>query len=257
MLRSDRLTWFAAMLAAFALTASRYHASVGEYHALATREVQQEGGLFVAAVRAVVGDGRLADAVAHATGPIAEYVYWFWSALLLFLVLPLVLARLVPGVRGTDFGTGIGDWRFGLKAAGLLYLVMLPFVVVASGTAAFQGQYPMSHGAQSNLAALLAFELSYAAYFIGWEFMNRGLLCVGLYPRLGAAAILLHTIPFAVMHAGKPEPEAYGSIIAGIALGALAVRTRSFWYGALLHAGVAFTMDMLSLSRSGRFPGAW
>lgn len=255
LLRTDRVTWFASVIAAFVLTASRYHASTSEYHRLTPRAVQQEGGLFALAVRTVLGDGAFAEQVAATTAPIAEFLYWFWAALLLFLLVPLGLARLLPGVRGTDFGTGLGDWRFGLKAAGLLYAVMLPFVVAVSGTPAFQGQYPMAAGAATSMSALVVFELSYAAYFIGWEFVNRGLLCVGLYPRLGAAAILLHTIPFAVMHAGKPEVEAYGSIVAGIALGALAVRARSFWYGALLHAAVAFTMDMLSLARSGRFPG--
>jgi membrane protease YdiL (CAAX protease family) len=49
-----------------------------------------------------------------------------------------------------------------------------------------------------------------------------------------------------VMHLGKAEPEALGSVLAGVALGLLAWRTRSFWYGAGLHAIVAIAMDVLS-----------
>jgi membrane protease YdiL (CAAX protease family) len=48
------------------------------------------------------------------------------------------------------------------------------------------------------------------------------------------------------MHLGKAELEALGSIAAGIALGVLALRTRSFWYGVLIHGVVAVWMDWLS-----------
>ena len=62
----------------------------------------------------------------------------------------------------------------------------------------------------------------------------------------GLAAILTQVLPFAVMHLGKAEPEALGSIIAAVALGVLALRTRSFWYGAVIHGIVAVLMDWLS-----------
>jgi membrane protease YdiL (CAAX protease family) len=71
----------------------------------------------------------------------------------------------------------------------------------------------------------------------------------GLLPSWGkAGAVLVQVAPFTVMHFGKPELEALGSVVAGVALGLLALRTRSFWYGALTHAVVAVTMDVL---------GAW
>ena len=45
---------------------------------------------------------------------------------------------------------------------------------------------------------------------------------------------------------GKAEIEAMGSIVAGIALGILALRTRSFWYGVAIHGVIAVWMDWLS-----------
>lgn len=256
-LTGDRATWVAGGTAAVVLTVSRYHASTGEYFRVAGPDASRSGGLYARAAAAVFGNGTISSAFAHATGPVAEYVWWFLGSLLLFFAVPLAVAAAVPGVRPRDFGIGAGDWRFGLGAAGLLYAVFLPFVVGASFTPAFANHYPLCASAASTGASLLVFELCYAAYFIGWEFLYRGLLCVGLYPRIGVAVIVLHTIPFAVMHGGKPEAEAYGSIIAGIVLGALAVRARSFWYGALLHAAVALTMDALALAQTGRFPKAW
>jgi membrane protease YdiL (CAAX protease family) len=68
----------------------------------------------------------------------------------------------------------------------------------------------------------------------------------GLLPKFGrAGAILIPVAPFAVMHLGKAEPEALGSIVAAIALGVLALRTRSFWYGFFVHGAVAVWMDVL------------
>ena len=49
------------------------------------------------------------------------------------------------------------------------------------------------------------------------------------------------------MHAGKPFAEGMGSVVAGIALGLFALRVRSFWYCWLLHALIAFTMDLLAI----------
>lgn len=254
-LAADPLTVFAATMAAFTLTVSRYHCSTGEYHRLLGLLKDRSGGLFAGLARLVVGPGPFVDAIARATEPAGDHLYWFTSSWLLFLAFPVLLAKLVPGVRGADLGLGFGDVRFGLRATLALWLVMLPFVVVASFSEAFQHQYPMASGAVRSWPAFVTYEVLYLAYFVAWEFVNRGLLCVALFPKVGPAVVWLHTIPFAVMHAGKPELEAYGSIVAGVALGALAVRTGTFWYGALLHAAVALSMDLLSLAQTGRWPG--
>ena len=255
LLEADSTTWFAAIVSAIVLTVSRYHASTGEYAQLWGR-FSAKGGLY-AVMADSIGLHRLAGWLTIATGPTAEYLYWFLASVVLFAVIPLAAAAVTPGVRIAELGVGAGDWRYGLKATALLYTVMLPFVVGASSNSEFTSQYPMCSGAASTWRALLVFELCYASYFIGWEFIYRGLLCNGLYPRIKAAAILLPALPFAVMHAGKPEAESYGAILAAIALGVMAVRARSFWYGAVLHASVAATMDALALTHTHRWPTHW
>ena len=93
----------------------------------------------------------------------------------------------------------------------------------------------------------MTYEAAYFAYFIAWEFLFRGWMVHGVVPKWGRGpAILAQMAPFAVMHLGKAELEALGSIIAGLALGILALRTRSFWYGAMIHGVVAVFMDWLS-----------
>jgi membrane protease YdiL (CAAX protease family) len=81
-----------------------------------------------------------------------------------------------------------------------------------------------------------------------WEFLCRGYLLFAFERRVGgAAAIAIQTIPFAVMHVGKPGPEAIGAIIAGIVLGIIALRNRSFIPGTILHWSVAVTLDLFAI----------
>jgi len=68
-------------------------------------------------------------------------------------------------------------------------------------------------------------------------------------PLGGGVAVLVQMIPFVILHNGKPLPETLGAIIAAIALGALALRTRSFWYCVATHWLVMLTIDLLSTLR--------
>jgi membrane protease YdiL (CAAX protease family) len=60
-----------------------------------------------------------------------------------------------------------------------------------------------------------------------------------------------------MIHYGKPYLEAGGALIAGVALGSLAMRTRSIYAGFLVHATVALLMDGLAISSGGGFPTKW
>jgi membrane protease YdiL (CAAX protease family) len=187
------------------------------------------------------------------------HLFWFGSSLAWLFALPLAVAALLPGRSLRDFGLGLGDWRFGMRAASLLYAAMLPVLVAVSFRDNFVAYYPMSDWVRGevrlfadgagtiHLASFLVYEAAYASYFVGWEFFHRGFLTIGLEPVLGWYAVLVVSIPFAVMHVGKPMPEAYGAIVASLVLGWLALRTRSSWYGFGLHAAVAVTMDVLAV----------
>lgn len=182
--------------------------------------------------------------------------YWFLACFFLLGVLPWILTR-PRALRPASLGLGIGDWRFGLKWLAILYGAMLPVVAVAALTTTFSRYYPlnglMADQASQFLAGaptpsgfvitFLLYELLYGVYFLGWEFFFRGYLTFGLYERLGVNGVLIGNIPFVLMHAGKPFPEALGSLLGGLALGLFALRARSFWYGWLLHALVAWSMD--------------
>lgn len=186
------------------------------------------------------------------------HFYWFGSSFILYFVVPLLVSLATRGSFHRKYGLGLGDWKAGFTISGLFLAVMLPAVWVASKWEAFRGAYPLAGAGAYTLRMegapdvvswklFLAYELGYVFYFVGWEFFFRGWMVNGLLPRTGRlGALLIPVAPFAVMHLGKAEPEALGSIIAGLALGILALRTRSFWYGAFIHAAVAVFMDLVS-----------
>jgi len=92
---------------------------------------------------------------------------------------------------------------------------------------------------------------------VGEEAFFRGFLLFGLYPRLGRYAIWAMVIPYTMIHFGKPMPETFAAIVAGYALGHLALRSRSFVWGWMLHWSVAITMDVLVIGREFGFSKIW
>jgi uncharacterized protein len=194
----------------------------------------------------------------HPWNNVFGFLWWFGTSFVLYLVMPLILAIATRGSFHERYGMQLGDWRAGLKISLLFLAVMLPATWVASKLDSFKGIYPLaSTGAYTaNLGGgktevqwslFLTYEFGYLLYFVAWEFLFRGWMIHGIAPKWGRGpAILVQVMPFAVMHLGKAELETLGSIIAAIALGILSVRTRSFLYGALIHATVAIWMDWLA-----------
>jgi membrane protease YdiL (CAAX protease family) len=176
--------------------------------------------------------------------PGAFTVLWRSVFYLALPLLSLILLRMPPA----KVGFGLAHPSRWLRDIGLLYLVMLPLVYVASREAGFQRTYPFFAFERLGTGSLLLGLGIRAIGMFAWEFLCRGYLLFGFERRVGGpAAIAIQTIPFAVMHAGKPGPEAIGSIIAGVALGIIALRNRSFIPGAILHWAVAATLDIFAL----------
>jgi membrane protease YdiL (CAAX protease family) len=171
--------------------------------------------------------------------------YWYGMSLLMLGIIPLLLGRYVLRVPFKDW-IGLGDVRFGLLAVTVLYLAFLIILIPTSLSAEFQSKYPLFFEAKLSTTHFVLHEIAYAIYFIGWEFIFRGYLLFGLKPAIGFYAVFVQTIPFAILHFGKPEIETFSAILAGIILGYLALRARSFWYGWMLHALIAVTNDTLA-----------
>lgn len=72
-----------------------------------------------------------------------------------------------------------------------------------------------------------------------------------LKPSLGFYSIFVMTVPYCMIHFGKPMTESFAAIFAGIFLGWLSYKNNNIWLGLLLHCTVALTMDVLALHHKG------
>jgi uncharacterized protein len=177
---------------------------------------------------------------------------WTTSTYVFFLLLPLAFTR-VAGLRWRDVGWSTAGFLKHVRVYGALFLLMAPIVIYASTRPEFAALYPFVPSARANLSTFVLWEAAYLLQFLALEAFFRGWLLFTLERRFGATAIPVAVVPYAMIHFHKPFAECLGAVVAGWALGYLALRYRSFLGGALLHAGVAFLMDALGARKSGLF----
>jgi uncharacterized protein len=181
--------------------------------------------------------------------------YWALGNVVLYVVIPGLLIRCVFRERLADYGLKLR----GAFKDGWLYLVffavMGPLILLVSYDAHFQHTYPFYRPQMDeNLWPWFwAWELLYAFQFLSLEFFFRGFMVHGLKRQLGSMAIPAMMVPYCMIHFGKPLPETFGAIVAGLVLGFMSLRTRSVILGAAIHVSVALSMDFASLWQRGFF----
>jgi len=171
-------------------------------------------------------------------------LYTFFSAFILFGMLPLAIIRFVFRERPSSYGLQLGDWRFGLTA----FAILAPIFVIASYTSInkpdFLAEYPLFKGAGASPSMFLSHACSYLFFYIGWEIYFRGFMQFGLRQSLGDwQSILVQTALSCIVHIGKPSGEIYSSIIGGLVWGIIAYRARSIVYIIMLHWLLGVSLD--------------
>ena len=184
---------------------------------------------------------------------LASFAWWSGWRGIGYGLIPLC-ALLVQRQRPLDYGVSPAGFLRHAWIYGVLYLCVLPLVVGASFTSAFQHTYPFYKAAGRSWGDFWAWELLYAFQFLVLEFFFRGFLLFSLRRAMGAYAIFAMVVPYCMIHYHKPIPEVLGAIGAGVVLGTLALRTRSIWFGVAIHVSVAWTMDIASLLQHKSFP---
>lgn len=173
---------------------------------------------------------------------------WWAAVTIAVYLLPLLLIKWGYRERWADYGLNLRIKRQHLLLYAVLFLLVLPFVVLAAQQPAFLQTYPFFRQAHLAPAGIvLLWEAAYLLQFFALEFFFRGFLLFSLERRLGMSALWVAMLPYCMIHFHKPPLEAFGAIIAGVALGYVALRTRSIFGGVLVHIGVAATMDALAL----------
>ncbi len=174
--------------------------------------------------------------------------YARWVIFNVFTLL-LVTWAVVAGILGENlkrFGFQLGDIKTGAKFILVLFLLVLPVFIFGARRAEFKSYYPFYPEARTNIWIFFyyAFILR-AVYMLVWEFFFRGYITFGLFPAFGYWTILIQTIPFGIMHIGKPMLEVYGSFITGAVLGYVAIKSKSFVPCFILHWLSAVVFDVL------------
>ena len=178
-----------------------------------------------------------------------EYLYWFAGDFITLLILPVLLIRFILKEKLTDYGLRIGDYKAGFRIVLIFLAIMLPIVWFASASDSFSNVYPHLNSTRDSWNVFIIYEIGLLIYMVAWEFIWRGYMLFGLYERFGFYAIFIQMIPFVILHNGKPMLETFGAILAGLALGVLALRTKSIFYCVIAHMGVMFSIDLISTLR--------
>jgi membrane protease YdiL (CAAX protease family) len=166
---------------------------------------------------------------------------WLGPDFLLEVFGSLIVIALVLREPLRSYGLGLGDWRFGLKACAVLAILFVPLFVLMCTNAAFRDYYGAVARDITSWRQFLLWKIpAFVFFMVMTELFFRGFLLFGIRKHYGTfAGILASQLAFVAWHFDKPEMEAFGSIVVGLALAYLSVRTRSIWYGVLLHAGFA------------------
>lgn len=184
---------------------------------------------------------------------LAQLLFWAAGSVTTYVIIPALVIRLVLRERIADYGLNF----HGILGSSWLYLVMflvmLGPLALASQTDAFQAKYPFYHvqAGEHFWPRLWIWETAYVGQFFALEFFFRGFMLHGLRQRLGIYSVFVMTVPYCMIHFGKPMAETFAAIGAGIVLGLMSLKTRSIWFGACLHVAVAMTMDFLALWHKG------
>lgn len=179
------------------------------------------------------------------------YIYHNFTPLFFFFALGLLFVKFGLKENLKDYGLGLGDYKLGLKIS----LCLTPLFIISGLTAAFDGEmnqmYPLARDViYASGGYVLLYFVSYFAYYVGWEFLFRGIGINAISKKSGAfMAIAVTTLISALIHTsiagfGKPFTETFSAIFAGIIFGYVAYKTKSIWYTLWMHMVVGFSEDI-------------
>ncbi len=186
------------------------------------------------------------------------YAWWAGTRTFGYTVFPLAIWKACfPKDSLLDLGLRTKDLRKHAWIYGLCLAVVVPVVIAVSFTPEFSSYYPFYKKASRSWVDLLSWEVLYLAQFFGLEVFFRGFMLTTLRRTAGSTAVFAMCAPYVMIHFGKPYLETAGAFVAGIALGTVAMRTRSIYSGFLVHATIALLMDFLALWHRGGLPNVW
>lgn len=153
-----------------------------------------------------------------------------WLSIFLYYgVFPILVILIILRRNPLDYGLGWGKPRIWWFYVAVTCAIAAAILYACSFITSLQDYYR-----QVDFSLLTYFLLSCVSLSTQ-EFMYRGFLLFGLAEKFKEGSILIQTIPFVLMHLGKPELETVSTIVTGILFGYIAYKGKSFWPAFIIH----------------------
>lgn len=180
-----------------------------------------------------------------------KIIYHNLMAFVLFFGIGLVFTKFIAKEKISNFGFRKGNCKLGM----IICLIGIPIAIICGLTTVLDkgmtNAYPLINFATYNeFWQIGLYFVSYFLYYVGWEYLFRGVLYFSSEKKCGTlGSILLTTLISALIHTsiggfGKPMIETLSAIPAGIIFGYIAYKTRSIFPSLILHMIVGFSTDL-------------
>jgi membrane protease YdiL (CAAX protease family) len=171
-----------------------------------------------------------------------------WERLVVFGLLPLGIL-LVLREDPRRYGLGLGDRRRSLALGTLAVAVTVPVIALIAGLPEIRAWYGPSMSTVPGVVFTNLLDL------VPSEFLLRGFVLFALLRAVGPFGVIIATVPFAMIHIGKPDLEVLSTLGGGLVFGWLNWRTGSIWASALYHVAIQSTVIVAAAAWAGAAGG--
>lgn len=185
--------------------------------------------------------------------PNLEYwkiIYHNCSAFVLFFIVGLFFTKFIAKNTFTNYGLSKGNYKLGLKLCLIATFVVPILALTTLLNPAMVSTYPLINFNSYEWYYIVGYFISYLMYYVGWEYLFRGILLQGTMRQFGVmGAILVSMLISALIHTciagfGKPMIETLSAIPAGLIFGIIASKANSIWYSLYIHMAIGFLTDI-------------
>jgi len=186
--------------------------------------------------------------------PNPEYfriIYHHVACFVLFFVVGLLYTKLIVKKNPKEMGLGFGDHKTGLVLCAAATVIMPLLGLSCVTDPEMVASYPLVDlHIFGQWYYVLGYFGSYLLYYIGWEYLFRGIGLFGTEGKMGPLGAILFTgMISALIHTsiggfGKPMLETLSAIPAGLIFGWVAYKTKSIYYSLYMHIVIGFATDL-------------
>jgi hypothetical protein len=201
---------------------------------------------FIFSLRAVIYQHQ--SLISHFSAPGQERINQFvFNDIfrLLYLAVPVSVVWFFADREQPLYGVSLKNHN--TRIYWILLLCMVPLIAGASILGDFLDYYPRFRKLEylhPDTWKIWVYEICYGLDFTSIELFFRGFMVIAFARYVGMNAILPMAAFYLSIHYGKPMGEAISSFFGGTILGVIAYHSRSIVGGIMVHAGIAWLMEI-------------